>query len=133
MTPGFAKSRKELFWLPYPEPDKVIINAHNFTPAIWSPAVNGKTPVSAWVPSRDTAGNSTTTLTDLSSGENNGTLTNMAVPANNWVADTDAGGVRALEFDGSNDYVALGSGAALSITGEMAISCWYKSAGTYTH
>ena len=33
MTPGFAKSRQELFWLPYPEPDRVIINAHNFTPA----------------------------------------------------------------------------------------------------
>jgi hypothetical protein len=34
MTPGFAKSRKVLFYLPYPEPDRVIINSHNFTPAI---------------------------------------------------------------------------------------------------
>lgn len=32
MTPGFAKSRQELFWLPYPEKDRVIINAHNFSP-----------------------------------------------------------------------------------------------------
>jgi hypothetical protein len=32
MTPGAAKSRQELFWLPYPEPDRVIINAHNFNP-----------------------------------------------------------------------------------------------------
>lgn len=31
MIPGFAKSRRELPWLPYPESDKVyIINAHNF-------------------------------------------------------------------------------------------------------
>lgn len=37
MTPGFAKSRQELFWLPYPEPDRVIINAHNFNTA-WTPA-----------------------------------------------------------------------------------------------
>jgi len=32
MTPSFAKSRAELPWLPYPENDRVIINAHNFTP-----------------------------------------------------------------------------------------------------
>ncbi len=32
MTPGFAKSRAELPWLYYPENDRVIINAHNFTP-----------------------------------------------------------------------------------------------------
>jgi hypothetical protein len=34
MTPGFAKPRSELPWLPYEEQDRVIINAHNFTPAI---------------------------------------------------------------------------------------------------
>ena len=39
-------------------------------------AVNGKEPVAAWIPSLDTAGNGTTTLTDLV-GSNNGTLTNM--------------------------------------------------------
>lgn len=36
MTPGFAKSRKELFWLPYPESNRVIINAHNFSG--WTPS-----------------------------------------------------------------------------------------------
>lgn len=30
MTPGFAKSRAELPWLPYGECNRVIINAHNF-------------------------------------------------------------------------------------------------------
>lgn len=33
VTPGFAKPRSELPWLPYWEQDRVIINAHNFTPA----------------------------------------------------------------------------------------------------
>ena len=39
MTPGFAKSRSELPWLPYESEDRVIINAHNFpAPSGWTPA-----------------------------------------------------------------------------------------------
>lgn len=38
MTPGFAKPRHELPWLPYPEKDRVIINAHNFPSSSWTPA-----------------------------------------------------------------------------------------------
>lgn len=38
MTPGFAKTRAELPWLYYPRNDRVIINAHNFTPPAWTPA-----------------------------------------------------------------------------------------------
>jgi hypothetical protein len=34
MTPGFAKPRSELPWLPYGKCDRVIINAHNFTPPV---------------------------------------------------------------------------------------------------
>ena len=34
MIPGFAQPRSELPWLYYPERDRVIINSHNFTPAI---------------------------------------------------------------------------------------------------
>lgn len=70
--------------------------------------VNGKTPVSAWIPSRDTAGNGTTTLTDLV-GSNNGTLTNFALTGStsNWVADTNAGGIRAIDCDITNDFVAV--------------------------
>jgi hypothetical protein len=30
MTPGFAKPRSELPWIPYEEQDRVIINSHNF-------------------------------------------------------------------------------------------------------
>ena len=84
-------------------------------------AVNGKEPIAAWIPSRDTTGNGTTTLTDLI-GSNNGTLTNMDA-ATDWVADTGSGGVRALDFDGSNDEVLFSSAFA---TMPFSVSCWAK-------
>ena len=124
MTPGFAKSRAELPWLYYPENDRVIINAHNFTTP-FSPIVNGKSPIAAWIPSQDTAGNGTTTLTDLV-GSNNGTLTNFAMTGStsNWVADTGSGGVRALDFDNNDDRVDT----AFTIpSGPYAISWWDKT------
>lgn len=94
-------------------------------------AVNGKEPIAAWIPSLDTAGNGTTTLNDLI-GSNDGTLTNMD-SSTDWVSDTAAGGVRALDFDGSNDYVALADSWSNSIgTGDLAISCYVyvRSLGT---
>jgi hypothetical protein len=131
MTPGFAKPRSELPWLPYESLDRVIINAHNFNPP-FSPIVNGKTPSHVWCPSRDTAGNGTTTLHDLV-GSNNGTLTNMDA-ATDWVSDTGAGGVRALDFDGSNDYIAFsgfnvagGPGGAVY---KASVSLWFKTSST---
>jgi hypothetical protein len=84
-------------------------------------AVNGKTPVAAWIPSRDTAGNGTTTLTDLV-GSNNGTLTNMDA-ATDWVADTGAGGVRALDFDGVNDNVSIPD-SLVHKPEIVSVSCW---------
>lgn len=108
MTPGFAK---------------VIINAHNFTPAAWSPAVNGKTPVAAWCPSRDNAGNGTTTLTDFT-GNSNGTLTNMDV-ATDWVSDTNAGGIRALDFGDTDDRVVATLLTALEAP--YTISLWHNT------
>ncbi len=92
-------------------------------------AVNGKEPAFAWIPSLDTAGNGTTTLNDLI-GSRDGTLTNMATPASNWVADTGAGGVRRLDFDDTNDLATLGSGAILPSSGGLAISWWEKVATT---
>ena len=85
-------------------------------------AVNGKEPVAAWIPSLDTAGNGTTTLTDLV-GTDNGTLTNMDA-ATDWVADTDAGGQWALDFDGVNDHVTTGYDA--SGTTALSVSFWAK-------
>ena len=86
-------------------------------------AVNGKEQIAAWIPSLDTAGNGTTTLTDLV-GSNDGTLTNM--DAADWVADTDAGGVRALDFDGTNDRVigALGAHQTALNSNVFSVSIW---------
>lgn len=120
--PSQLKSRDELPWLYYPRSNSVrVINSHLGGGGGGSLAVNGKMPVAAWVPSLDTAGNGTTTLTDLV-GSNNGTLTNMDA-ATDWVADTGAGGVRALDFDGTDDYVGCGS---VGIVGdvEVCMSFW---------
>jgi len=103
VTPGFAKPRSELPWLPYEEQDRVIINSHNFGPAAFDPSVNGKTPIVAWVPSQDDSGNGTATLHALV-GSVTGTLTSMD-PATDWVADTGAGGIRRIDMDGNNDYI----------------------------
>ena len=61
MTPGFAKPRADLPWLYYPRNDRVIINAHNFTPATpFSPLDVG---VSLWLDASDAS-----TLYDATSG-----------------------------------------------------------------
>lgn len=92
-------------------------------------AVNGKDPVAVWCPSLDDAGNGTTTLTDLV-GSNDGTLTNMDA-ATDWVADTDSGGVRALDFDGVNDYVDMGVPVVTSTS--WTASAWVKPAANKRH
>ena len=79
-------------------------------------------PVAAWVPSRDTAGNGTTTLTDLI-GSNDGTLTDMDA-ATDWVADTGEGGVRALDFDATNDQVICGAVGLPAGTTARTVSYW---------
>ncbi len=119
MTPGYAKPRSELPWLPYRETDKMfVINSHNFGggPAVFDPSVNGKMPIAAWIPSR-------TQSADDFFGVNNGTLTNGA----SIVADTGAGGTDAFNFDGVNDYVAAGVQAGLS--GSASASFWIKRSG----
>lgn len=82
--------------------------------------VNNKSPVSVWIPSRDTAGNGTTTLTDLV-GSNNGTLTNMD-PATDWVVSD---GKTALDFDGTNDYVSVPSSTTLNVPNAITVSAWF--------
>lgn len=119
MTPGFARPRSELPWLPYESLNRVIINAHNFTPAVNYGVPSGAHLVSAWIPSLDTAGNATTTLSDLA-GTRPGTLTNGPT----WVSDTANGGVRALQFDATNDYVA--GIAGLNLASPMSWSIWFK-------
>lgn len=78
-----------------------------------------------WCPSLDDAGNGTGVLNDLTGNSNEGTLTNMD-PATDWFADTASGGVRALDFDGVNDYVAISSSPADIATASSGFtySCW---------
>jgi hypothetical protein len=82
-------------------------------------AVNGKTPIAAWIPSRDDVGNGTTTLTDLV-GSNNGTLTNMDA-ATDWIT---VGGKRAIDIDATDDKVVL---APISFTTSFSLSVWALS------
>lgn len=56
MTPGFAKSRQDLPWLYYPRTDRVIINAHNFTPP--APALTGTFVSAPPTPTRNDFGGS---------------------------------------------------------------------------
>ncbi len=74
-----------------------------------------------WIcPSLDEEGNGTTTATDLSGNNRNGTLTDMDA-ATDWVADTAEGGIRALDFDGS-DRVLLGDVSA----SQWTFATWVK-------
>lgn len=123
MTPGFAKSRAQLPWLPYGKCNRVIINAHNF-PAAGPTLLGGE--IAMWIATFDDAGNGTTTLND-SIGSDDGTLTNFALSGStsNWVADTDSGGVRCLAHDGSNDVVRGTGLSGLSGT-THSFTCWCK-------
>lgn len=88
-------------------------------------AVNGKEPIAAWIPSLDSVGNGTTTLTDLV-GANNGTLTNM--DAADWVLDD---GKYSLDFKGGTDHVLIPYHSSLGFGSvEWAVSVWIKTSQT---
>jgi hypothetical protein len=84
-------------------------------------AVNGKIPTACWIPSLDTGGNGTNTLTDLV-GSSNVTL-NLALTgtASNWVANSDSGGTRAIALDGIDDF---GFGSNPLTTAAGSVSMW---------
>jgi hypothetical protein len=73
--------------------------------------------VGAWCPSLGPTGSR---LHDMSGRSNWGTLTNMD-NATDWVID---GGQYALDFDGSNDYVACGKAPVLR--SQFAITLWFR-------
>jgi hypothetical protein len=70
--------------------------------------------VGAWCPSLGATGYR---LVDRSGYGNHGTLTNMT--SDDWVV---SGGAGALDFDGSNDYVAR----AISLVGDFSVSLWFS-------
>jgi hypothetical protein len=109
VTPGFAKTRAELPWLYYPRNDRVIINAHNFTP---TPVGFGNELLLFRGP---------TGVTNLGSLGGSGTYNGgMGV-----VSDTGSNGVSAFDFVGaSSQWLATPAVANIS-TG--SIGFWVKS------
>ena len=73
--------------------------------------------VGAWCPSLGASG---FRLIDRSGYGNHGTLTNMD-PGTDWVL---SGGKGALDFDGVNDTVSLGTSSRLT-PASITFSCWY--------
>ncbi|VVB60545.1 Concanavalin A-like lectin/glucanases superfamily protein [uncultured archaeon] len=74
-------------------------------------------------------GESNTTVVDNSMYGNNGTLTNMNTGINNdssgWTSSGKFG--NGLNFDGVNDYVAVGGPASLNFNGSsFSTSAWFK-------
>ncbi|HRH22475.1 MAG TPA: LamG domain-containing protein [Candidatus Paceibacterota bacterium] len=57
---------------------------------------------------------------DFSGNSLHGTLTNMA-PHTDWVGGKKG---KALDFDGTDDFIALGNPSALNITGQITLSAW---------
>jgi hypothetical protein len=83
------------------------------------------TPQGRWCPTLDTVGNGTTTLTDLSGNSRHGTLTDMD-PATCWIPDTGHGGVRALDFDGTNDQITYSGTLLPTNTTAVTLAYWMR-------
>jgi len=98
-------------------------NGLGYSRIIGATGIGGE--VGWWCPSLDTIGNGTTLLNDLTGNGNNGTLTNMDA-ATDWVADTDSGGIRALDFDGVNDLIVIADDNSLDLVNAISLSCWIK-------
>lgn len=111
MTPGFAKPRSELPWLPYGKVDRVIINAHNF---VTPPASIGfGDELLIW--------RGPTGITDQTANGRNGTYNGgMGV-----VSDTGSSGVSAFEFDGVNDFISIASPVISAMP--LTLAAWVKA------
>jgi hypothetical protein len=86
---------------------------------------NTKGSVLSIVPSYDDWGNATLNAIDFSGNGNVGTLTNMTT--GDWVADTSSGGTRALDFDGTDDYVDQGNILADLPDTQFTMVVWAKT------
>ena len=110
MTPGHAKPRSELPWLPYRESDKVfVINSHNFGRIGFG---------DEHFLFRGPSG-----ITDLSANGRDGTY----VGGMGAVSDTDNNGVSAFSFDGVNDLIDLSTYAStFNGLSPSHFGCWFK-------
>ena len=111
MTPGFGPTRKEKPYLPYPEKDRVIINAHNFTPP---------PPASIGFGDELLILRGPTGVTDQSGNGNDGSYNGGM----GTVSDTGSGGTVAFSFDGSNDFINFAS--AIVTAAPISLACWIK-------
>jgi hypothetical protein len=85
---------------------------------------NTKGSVLSIVPSYDDWGSlAAVSAVDFSGNGNVGTLTGGPT----YAADTASGGTRAIDYDGTNDYVDVG---AISLQGEASAAAWLKIATT---
>lgn len=109
--------------------------AYNFTIGLADGVYN-------WTAQAYDVGVFTQQAVDLKNGYNNGTLINQTNINSSWAKVGDGG----VDLDGSGDYINLGTGSSLNLTGELTISAWVnpdivsgggkiilsKSEGTYT-
>ena len=63
-----------------------------------------------------------TTVSDMSSNSNNGTMTNMA--NDDWISNSLFAQDYSLDLDGSNDYVQVADDNALDISSSITVSAW---------
>ena len=63
-----------------------------------------------------------TTVSDVSSNSNNGTMTNMA--NDDWISNSLFAQDYSLDLDGSNDYVQVADDNALDISSSITVSAW---------
>jgi hypothetical protein len=111
MTPGYGKPRSHLPWLPYESEDRVIINAHNFTPPV-SYGFGDELLIL-----RGPTGLVDQSASGLSASYNGG----MGV-----VADTSNNGVSAFLFDGTNDAITIASASALAVSPVLTLAMWLR-------
>ena len=152
MTPGFAKTRAELSWLPYGECNRVIINAHRFGGS-WTPAQISTT---LWLDGADAS-----TLYDATSGgslvaadggiarwqdkSGNARHVTQATSGNRPLRKTlIQNGRDVVRFDGTNDllestFTAYGTSWCVLVVAKqtnsatvtaMFIACTSKSSGS---
>jgi hypothetical protein len=110
MTPGYAKPRSELPWLPYESLDRVIINAHNFTPSKLYPSLQDA--VAGYYPRLDSGA-----AMDDQFGDNDGSLINGATRV-------DSSGL-AYSTDGVSQYGSIPF-AVFPGAYPFAISLWFR-------
>lgn len=131
MTPGFAKPREELPWLPYGECSRVIINAHNFPSSAWTPA---NIATHLWLNAGDTS-----TIYDASSGgsltADGGSVGRIEDKSGNARHATQStSGLRPVRNSGAIDFVAkwLTVPAAAFAANRCLIGV-YHSSSTYVN